>query len=513
MPQLNLKNGRPEQALKTDVCIAGAGVAGSVLALELAEAGRKVVLLESGGAASDAATQALYDIDCTGLPLRENFTSRVRELGGSCNRWTGRAMRFRPFDFAEGKPDELHRWPISLEELSPYYERAGRYFNLPHPPKFEPAYWRKKLSLFERRLYESPHLAPTVSLWAKEDARFGQGSATHRKIDSHPNITVVLWANLQDIILHDNLQTAKKVTAVSLNQKQLSVEAKLFVLACGGLETPRILLNADRQISSGIGNQSGMVGRCFMDHPKFEQGRLELRRPTSLPHLVGRPIWNGRVRFGLSLHPSVQRQEALLNPHLTLSPNFKAALAGKSLATPANGTEDQPKNKPNTTTEEVLKHYARHKLLPPKITSYTIYNYLEQPPQPESRVYLDRERDALGQRKLILHWTVDERAFHSLERLHHYINQRLEQIDMGRIEGAFNASEAGRLKDASHHMGTTRMGGHPEEGVVDRNCLVFGTDNLYIAGSAVFPTSGNANPTFTIAVLSLRLADHLNQQT
>jgi choline dehydrogenase-like flavoprotein len=61
----------------------------------------------------------------------------------------------------------------------------------------------------------------------------------------------------------------------------------------------------------------------------------------------------------------------------------------------------------------------------------------------------------------------------------------------------------------SHHMGTTRMSDNPLRGVVDRNCKVHAVDNLYVAGSSVFPTSGASNPTLTLVALTLRLADHL----
>jgi choline dehydrogenase-like flavoprotein len=60
-----------------------------------------------------------------------------------------------------------------------------------------------------------------------------------------------------------------------------------------------------------------------------------------------------------------------------------------------------------------------------------------------------------------------------------------------------------------HHMGTTRMAADPRHGVVDRDCRVHGTDNLYIGGSSVFPTTGHANPTYTLTQLALRLGDHI----
>jgi len=68
-----------------------------------------------------------------------------------------------------------------------------------------------------------------------------------------------------------------------------------------------------------------------------------------------------------------------------------------------------------------------------------------------------------------------------------------------------------RVGVGSHHYGTTRMAGDPSRGVVDANCRVYGTDNLFIATSSTFPTSSFANPVLSIVALSLRLADHLKQ--
>ena len=80
----------------------------------------------------------------------------------------------------------------------------------------------------------------------------------------------------------------------------------------------------------------------------------------------------------------------------------------------------------------------------------------------------------------------------------------------GLAGGATMAAEV--VAGGAHHMGTTRMHDDPRQGVVDRNSKVHGVDNLYVAGSSVFPTSGAANPTLTLVALTLRLADHLKVQ-
>jgi choline dehydrogenase-like flavoprotein len=147
----------------------------------------------------------------------------------------------------------------------------------------------------------------------------------------------------------------------------------------------------------------------------------------------------------------------------------------------------------------------------------------EQAPNPDSRVMLAKERDALGMPKVRLDWRLSELDIHSVERLVAALGTEAERLGLGRVEPADWLSEPGRrwrtdpLVSAHaiagyHHMGTTRMADDPKRGVTDPQGRLHGTDNLYIAGSSLFPTSGWANPTLTIAAFSLRTADHIAQQ-
>jgi choline dehydrogenase-like flavoprotein len=132
--------------------------------------------------------------------------------------------------------------------------------------------------------------------------------------------------------------------------------------------------------------------------------------------------------------------------------------------------------------------------------------FCEQPPTASSRVTLSPERDALGMQRLVLDWQIDESVYHGIERLQEMLARRLEETGIGRLEPTGGRPS---FTDASHHMGTARMSQHPRDGVVDTDCKVHGISNLYVASSAVFPSAGHANPTWTIVALALRLAHHL----
>jgi choline dehydrogenase-like flavoprotein len=128
-----------------------------------------------------------------------------------------------------------------------------------------------------------------------------------------------------------------------------------------------------------------------------------------------------------------------------------------------------------------------------------------------SRVYLDNEKDKLGMPRLILDWKLSERSVNSSLRLMRLLDEHFRSRNAGFVEEDLVEIKELPYTDASHHLGTTRMSSDPKTGVVDVNCQVHGVNNLYIAGSSVFPTAGHANPTLTIAAMSLRLAYYLTK--
>jgi choline dehydrogenase-like flavoprotein len=138
---------------------------------------------------------------------------------------------------------------------------------------------------------------------------------------------------------------------------------------------------------------------------------------------------------------------------------------------------------------------------------------LEQAPNPDSRVVLSDERDGLGQRRPKLEWKLSPLDTHTLFTATRRFALALGQSDLGRVrleKWLLDEPESWQVVyPGGHHMGTTRMSDDPKLGVVDRDCRVHGVDNLFVAGSSVFPTCGCVNPTLTITALAHRLADHL----
>lgn len=174
------------------------------------------------------------------------------------------------------------------------------------------------------------------------------------------------------------------------------------------------------------------------------------------------------------------------------------------------------------TPKELLPHFMYYtyykysriaKKLFTNLTHVSIVNYSEQEPNIASRVYLNHEKDSLGMPKLVLDWKLSDRSFNSSLRLMQLLDKHFRRYGAGYIEQDLREIKELPYTDASHHLGTTRMSADAKTGVVDENCQVHGVNNLYVAGSSVFPTAGHANPTLTIAAISLRIADYLKKLT
>ncbi len=299
-----------------------------------------------------------------------------------------------------------------------------------------------------------------------------------------------MGATATELILDETCQRVVAVVCRSLEGKELVVEGETVVLATGGLETARLLLASDRQLPGGIGNAQDLVGRFYTDHPKHHTGILQ---PGPLTREYARELQYGpKPRFCIcfALDDATQRSQKLLEHVLYLKPIY----------------------------ERPLERLRRILLRRPacvdgngKIASYRVKFVTEQAPQKDSRITLGTERDALGKRKPVLDWCLTEQERRSLEETLQLLTERVAAAGLGTFDFGGDPPSLENMTDAAHQMGTTRMASRPEAGVVDTDCRVFGTENLYVASSAVFPTGPSYSPTFTILAIARRLGQHLLQ--
>jgi choline dehydrogenase-like flavoprotein len=519
-----------------DVCIVGSGAAGITLAAELDGTPQTVCLVEGGGLGPDEETQALYDLDIAGHPVREHFMSRARYFGGTCNLWAGRCMALTPLDLEPRDWVPHSGWPIAYDELARYYPRAAAILRLPWADTIGRPVSPSRLGAVERQVFDGADLAPAAALWGKKPLRFAR--AYRRQLRRSRNVSVYVNANVTDIRLNEAGTHVEACTARSLGGKTLDLRARRFVLACGGLETARLLLASRSVRPQGIGNHSGAVGRYFMDHPRAVFGTVTWSEPRKLPLMLGRPLARGMAQVGVALSDETQRREHLLNSYLSLERYWsdQAAQAYQSFVRSAKillrkghaGRRFSFSRSELATVPELIYLLAPRELMPHALYSAArtlkerlsagtrqaiVVTFCEQAPNPQSRVYLGDATDRFGVPRLVLDWRIGREETATLLRLHELVDRQLRRTGLGRLDHPDEPFTDHLYTDASHHIGTARMSAHPRDGVVDPDGAVHGVGNLFIAGSAVFPTSGHANPTLTIVALALRLAEHLKRQT
>jgi choline dehydrogenase-like flavoprotein len=523
----------PDTRLDADICVVGAGAAGISLALELEKLGRNVLLLESGDEQLDAQVQALHDLESTGYPLREDYMSRARYFGGSCNLWAGRSMRLDPLDFERRDWVAGSGWPISYEEVSRYYARAAQVLDLPDIDALDSSASPASLSAAERRLLAGKGLRSTVSVWARTPQRFGRPFL--QRLGASPRVRLLLNASATSLDLDEAGTSITQLNAATLPGNRFTVRARQYVLASGGLENARLLLSSRNHAPAGVGNDHDQVGRCFMDHPRTVFGKVTVPADVRLKSFRGLPVRAGRLQIGIGASAEWQREHGLLNHYVTLEEEtsgyaqaryqamvqtakvlMRRGHAGSRWDFRKMGLRQVPEMIYLLSPKEILPHWmyrglhmAREALpRPRRERRYILVYFCEQPPDPASRVTLSNQRDPLGMPRLVLNWHIPDSVRQGVLGLQGLLQQQMQQTGFGQLEPG-----QGEMfyTDASHHMGTTRMSRDPAQGVVDMDCRVHGVRNLYAAGSSVFPCAGFANPTLTIVALSLRLAAHLSR--
>lgn len=310
------------------------------------------------------------------------------------------------------------------------------------------------------------------------------------KIDAYIN------CNLIDIILNDSLNSVEHVIALNYQQQQAKLSASAFILAMGAVENARILLNANSQIPQGVGNNGGFVGKCFMEHLnivfgefllKDEEGVDSLQYYTSEDLVNNKGVGKGNLTFGVI-------QTINSGGRLGFARQFFKNLACDL------GIEDK------------VQFISNFKCPGTGV----ITTLLEQFPNPDSKITLSDEKDSLGLRKAIFDWQITELDRQGLKITGEELAKNFADSGMGVIkleDYILDINVTMPVSPHAHHMGSTRMSETVEFGVVDPNCRVFDTDNLYIAGSSIFATGGGMNPTMPIVQFALRLANHLQQHS
>ncbi|MFD1720171.1 GMC oxidoreductase [Amnibacterium endophyticum] len=512
------------------VVVLGSGPAGVAVAEGLLRRGHEVLLVEGGVARERDRDRELSEgAEPRGVwghdPLTEN---RRRVLGGTSTAWGGRCIPLDPIDFEQRDWVPHSGWPISYAEYARWLPEAARLLEVP--------------AMAFHRAEPDPILSTDgtvdgrpIELWSPPT---NVARLLARLKAAHPRLTV-----LQDTHV-TGLEIDEQGGVVALQgrrgDERVRIEGARFVLAAGALENARLLLD------SVLAPTLPALGRYYMSHvfashvsytgpalPRatgfFRLGRTYGRHRWQLTPEAQRQSEVGNV-IGFIARPPAHGLSVHLDPLTALAEAAKAvrrlvrsprtvrraarelAVYGRVLLTAP------PRFWPNVVVQAVRRR-SRHRLpmlLPPRDARvHHLTVQAEHLPHPESRVLLSSQTDRYGvpllETDVDFHRTDFETIEVFVEAMHRFLGRlgyRSTQ-DPATVMRAFARDMFGGFNSNAHHIGTTRMGEDPVTSVVDADCRVHGTTNLWVAGSAVFPTSGHCNPTLSIVALACRLADHL----
>lgn len=546
-----------------ELVVVGAGPAGIVTALEAAGAGIDVVLLESGATTFDQRAQALADV--AELDVRRHAPMSMatrRELGGTSVIWGGRCLPFDPLDFDDREAINGTGWPVGYAAVEPYFHRACDWLICGR-------------AVFDAR--RIPHLAraslvpglpdgdvrtTTLERWSLP-TDFGREYGP--RLERSPRVRVLTRTTCTEIVCRDGAPAVAHLRARTLGGKRVTVCGKRYVLACGGLETTRLLLASRGPGDRAIGNHSGHLGRWYMAHMEgsiarvrfttdprrtlygyerdvdgvYVRRRLSFRREFALgrglPNIVG---WLANAELPDPSHRSGVLSLAYL---LLASPLGRAvapdaqrqSLTGVAVPGAPYGHGERGPVGAHVrniildagATAQFIAEFGYRRFVPRRRApgffayrrdnAYPLQYHGEHLPSRESRVTLSDERDALGMPRLRIDLRFSDADVEGVVRAHQAWDEHLRAHRRGRLQYTTQDVRAAvweRVGGGFHQSGTTRMSHSPDDGVLDPELAVHGFRDLFVASSSAFVTSSQANSTYMIVALALRLADNLRRQ-
>jgi choline dehydrogenase-like flavoprotein len=543
----------PDTLLQADLCIIGGGAAAIAVALEYLKSGRQVIVLPGGGPNQTARGIDLYrgNVSPPGShePLEEN---RLRMWGGTTTVWGGRIVPFDPVDFEQRPWVPGSGWPIPLESLRDPIARACELAEAGTAdfdarsvfPKTQP----EILKSFDN---------DTFAAWPLERWSVPTDFSKRYRpdLDAAPNVRVLLHAHAIHLQLDPGGKSVRHVDAACVPGKVFRIAAKRTVIACGALENARLLLASRDVLPAGIGNGLDQVGRYYQSHRFGVCGCAELKDPTKdfiydferdregiycrrrfwltreaqEKHRVGNVVGF----FFRNVSGASEHRNAMVSCVLLVKTLLGGAKKGprrlfqilkdqrRDLLTHLGIVlKDGPSIFGQLAAVAYTRCFQKRRLpmvLPNrKSNRFPLFFQTEHAPLADSRVLLDPNAvDDFGMPRLDARIRFSEIDYRTIATFVTLFKERLEGSGLGTFhltedEKQFLADPSRQeFNSNSHNIGTTRMAERPEDGVVDVNCKVHGVDNLYVAGSSVFPTSSHANPTLMIVALALRLSDHL----
>ncbi len=512
-----------------DVIVIGSGAAGAALTWRLTEKGVKVVCLEQGGWVDPSSfASAKPDYETHLFRGNWNFDPNVRQLpedypvimggdfptstnmfnavGGTTIHWQGHFARFRPSDFRVNTLDGVaDDWPLTYKELEPYYDLndrmtgvsglAGDPANPSRSPRQTPPLpfgkmGRTLVQGFEKLgwhwwpsdqaiLSEAYNHRPPCMLHGKcmFGCPIGAKASTDRiywPISLKQGAEIRTWSRVKEITVTSDGR-ARGVLYYDKEGILQILHAKVVVVCCNGIGTPRLLLNSKSALfPDGLANSNGVVGRYYMVHPAvFAMGVFEEELDSHLGPM-GTPLMSQQF-YETDAKNDYVRGFSLLGER-TFGP------LSQSLGLPWG-----------------QEHHAAFKSTFPHLAGITAY--IDDLPHDDNRVEIsDEKTDDHGIPAAKVTYALTENS-HKLREAAR--TKATEALEAAGAKTVFHLP----INNGSHLMGTARMGTDPQRSVVNGSNQSHEVENLFIVDGSSFTTAASVNPTSTIMALALRAAD------
>jgi glycosyltransferase involved in cell wall biosynthesis len=528
-----------------DFCIVGSGPVGMCLAVDLVERGFSVLILESGLSRPNRKIQSLSEAEVNDPHFHEPMSlATCRSLGGTSQFWGGRCTEMDDIDFAARDYAPNSGWPIVHDDVSRFYGRARTLLGIGNE------------SDSSQGKSTAPHCKDVrfdqLEMWVNETRIDKQ----LRRFKAFEQIKIALNATVVDFEFDPACGTVSGLIVANQHQRSAFRGATSYILALGGIETARLLLNVQARHPQLFNGGEGVLGRYYMGHVSGTIADITLARPADALHFRFQEASGAYLRNRLAFSQDIQRKQKIPNtsfwpdnPRLGDASHEDGLLSAIFLILSASGSESaivpelirryQVTSNPQYlhhirnclrdlphvlagATEIARQKFADGRRLPRWFDvnergTYPLHFHAEHWPRRSNAVTLSQERDYLGMRRASINFEFSDENVAAVYEAHRYLDQCLRAAGIGTLTrrcspDEFITTKQGLQADGLHQLGLTRMAGDPSRGVVDSNCRVFGFNNLYVAGTSVFTTSGQANPTFPAIALALRLAEHLDHE-
>ncbi|MGA7155939.1 MAG: GMC oxidoreductase [Acidobacteriaceae bacterium] len=518
----------PAEAIRSQACVVGAGIAGLVLARKLALRGVDVVVLEAGGRSLEESGQEMFArAELRGLPHVCTTEGRFRVFGGSSVRWGGQVLSMGE--------DGGAAWPVSAAELAPFVAEAEGLLEVGGLPFDAAGFFRAIGEPVPEMLRGMDGMDARVSKWMAFPRRnmaptIGKDVVARARVYLHAQVVELVQAREGGRIEAVVVQTPAGV--------RVRFEAEEVVLAAGTVETARLMLSSRSVAREGVGNKCDQVGRNFHDHPTVAAAVIKgvarervVRELRPWVFFAGLSDVRGGTLHSVKLEASRELRERLgLNPVLAHVAIVEPAGTGITVVRDLL-TSLQRREFGKALTTHAMKlpgamlegarlvlgaKFGHRRFISKGATLKLQFNVAQDSPS-RSRVTLGEAVDAYGLPEPVVDWCVSEQEMGTMRRYAAHLSGEFERMGLTGVEWAAGMVEEGAvidglpvgLEDARHAMGGACMGVDPRTSVVDTEMRVYGVGNLSVASAAVFPDGSPQLPTLTMMALALRLAERL----